>query len=626
MCGIVGIVRFDGQPVDAVALRRMGDALAHRGPDDADQWVDATVGLHHRRLSIIDIAGGRQPMSYDGCTLAFNGEIYNYVELREELRARGHAFRTASDTEVLLHAYAEYGPACVTRLNGMFAFLLYDAPRHRLVAARDHLGVKPLYWTADERRALFASEAKALLRAPGVTAAADEEALHDYMTFQLVLGERTLYRDIRKLLPGHVQIMDVDSGEWTTTRYWAPSFAIDRFHTREYFVTELRRLLEDSVRLQMRSDVAVGAYLSGGLDSSVVTVLAARAHGEALPTFTGAFREGPEFDETPYALAVAAHVRADPSVVLPTEQEFVDLLPWLVAQLDEPVAGPGAFPQYVVARHAAQRVKVVLGGQGGDEVFGGYARYLVAYLEQALKGAVYETNEEAEHIVSLQSIVPNLSSLREYVPMLQQFWGAGVFDPMDRRYFRLVDRSGGSLALLSPDFRAAHCEDAIFARFQTVFNHPETLSYFNKMTHFDLVTGLPALLHVEDRVSMAVSLETRVPLLDYRIVDLVTSMPPAMKFRGGELKHVFRRAVRDLLPAAVRERKDKRGFPVPLHLWARGRCHDFFADTLLSSACRTRGLFDPCAVETLLRTEPAFGRRLWGLLCLELWFRECIDG
>jgi asparagine synthase (glutamine-hydrolysing) len=323
---------------------------------------------------------------------------------------------------------------------------------------------------------------------------------------------------------------------------------------------------------------------------------------------------------------VARHVGADAHEVFPTEAEFCDLLPQLVWHMDEPVAGPGLFPQYMTARLAQRHVKVALGGQGGDEIFGGYARYLMAYFEQALKGAIFETNEEREHIVSLRSIVPNLAALQQYVPMLRQFWSDELFESMDRRYFRLIDRSGGALDLLTPDYRATYDREAIFARFQQVFNHPDTLSYYNKMTHFDMVTGLPALLHVEDRVSMAVSLESRVPLLDHRLADLVTSMPPGMKFKGGELKYMLRRAAQDVLPPVIMNRRDKMGFPVPLHLWARGLARDFFHDVLLSSRARTRGLFDPAAVERLLGHETAFGRRLWGLVNLELWHRQFIDG
>ncbi len=626
MCGFVGILTRNGARPEPGILTQMAAPIRHRGPDDEGQYVSEQVGFHHLRLAIIDLATGHQPMESDGLTIIFNGEIYNYVELRETLRKKGHTFRTASDTEVILRAYAEYGEDCVRHLNGMFAFLLHDTHKNVVLAARDHFGIKPLYFTRIGDELCFASEIKALLQHPRVPRRPDRDALNDYLTFQFVVGEATLFDGVRKLLPGHYQVIDLNTLQARTTKYWEPTFKLDPYHTEEYFIEELRRLLLDTVRLQMRSDVPVGAYLSGGMDSSLVTILASPHVGSRLKTFTGAFREGPEFNELEYAQEVARHVGADPHEVFPTEAEFCDLLPKLVYHMDEPVAGPGLFPQFIVSRLAKKHVKVVLGGQGGDEIFGGYARYLVAYVEQALKGAIFETNEEGEHIVSLRSIVPNLASLKQYVPMLKQFMGDDMFEAMDRRYFRLIDRSGGALGLLSSDFRAGYRQEAIFGRFQSVFNHPETLSYYNKMTHFDMVTGLPALLQVEDRVSMAVSLESRVPLLDYRIADLVTSMPPAMKFRGGEMKYILKRAIRHLLPAKILHRKDKMGFPVPLHLWARGRGKAFFQDVLLSSACRQRGIFDSAEVEKLLDREAAFSRRLWGLVNLELWHRQFMDG
>lgn len=632
MCGIAGVVNFDGSAVPIPLLEDMADALSHRGPDGEGQFAEGGVGLAHKRLAIIDLASGQQPMTSTRgtTTIVFNGEIYNYIELRAALVQRGHTFRTASDTEVILEMYAAHGPACVSMLNGMFAFLLYDRERQLVLAARDHFGIKPLYYTATARSLLFASEIKALLRHPEVRAEVDHAAVREYVTFQLVTGEQTLFKGVHKLLPGHYHVIDLASGRTHVEHYWEPRFVIDPDHTAEYFVAEVRRLLEDAVRLQMRSDVPVGAYLSGGMDSSIVTTLAAMELARVgstgpFQTFTGTFREGPAFDETRYAREVARAQHATMHEVVGTEEQFVDVMPRLVYQMDEPVAGPGLFPQYIVSRCAAKHVKVVLGGQGGDEIFGGYARYLVAYLEQALKGAIFETNEEAEHIVSLSSIVPNLPALREYAPMLRQFWRQGVFEPMDRRYFRLIDRSGGALSLFSADFRSCYDTEELFARFQRVFNHPDTQSYYNKMTHFDLVTGLPALLHVEDRASMAASLESRVPLLDHRIADLVASMPPGMKFRGGELKYVLRQAAGALLPASIAERKDKMGFPVPLHLWAKGKSRDFFADVLLSPTAQARGMFDTIEVEKLMSYEAAFGRRLWGLLNLELWFREFID-
>ena len=603
----------------------MAAVIAYRGPDADGRFAEGPVAMAHRRLSIIDLASGEQPMATERSVIVFNGEIYNYLELRDELRSLGRRFHTASDTEVILQGYEEWGPEVVPRLNGMFAFVLYDRTHRQALLARDHLGIKPLYLHTRGERVLFASEVKALLADPSVRAEADLDGISQYVTFQYVQGENTMFRGVTRLLPGEYRLIDLPTGQTRRIRYWEPRFQVDYDHSEKYFTERIRFLLEDAVRLQMRSDVPVGAYLSGGTDSSLVTTLAARRAGSRFQTFTGRFAEGPEFDESPYAKLVADAAGAQMHLITPTEEEFIELLPKLVWHMDEPVAGPGLFPQYTVSREAARQVKVVLGGQGGDEIFGGYVRYLVAYFEQAIKGAIYETNEEAEHIVSFSSILPNLAALKQYVPMMRQFWRSGLFEDMDRRYFRLVDRSGGALSLFSPAFRDRYRPEEMFLRFVEVFNHPDTKSYYNKMTHYDLVTNLPALLHVEDRVTMASSLESRVPLLDHRIVDLVASMPPGMKFRGGELKYILKRAIDGLLPDAVVARKDKMGFPVPLHLWARGRARDFFGDILLSSRSRARGLFDLGEVEKLMQHEGAFGRGLWGLLNLELWHRTFID-
>lgn len=626
MCGIVGIIHKNRRQVGYPVLSRMAEALNHRGPDDEGFLIEGPVGFYHKRLSIIDLVSGHQPMTAEGVSIVFNGEIYNYLELKEYLKHYGHEFATSSDTEVILRMYIHYGPDCVQYLNGMFAFLLYDRNKQILLTARDHFGVKPLYYYADSNHFLFASEIKALLCHPQVAAEPDYESIKDYLTFQFVLGRGTLFKNIWKLLPGSYQVIDLRSMEINTRRFWEPTFKIDTHHTEKFFISELQRLLDETVGIQLRSDVPVGAYLSGGMDSSIVTLIAAEKYPGCLKSFTGGFREGPEFNETEYAREVASACGSDIREIYPGESDFIELLPHLIYHMDEPVAGPGLFPQYMVSRLASNEVKVVLGGQGGDEIFGGYARYVVAYLEQALKGAIHETNDEGEHIVSLQSILPNLPYLKQYVPMICNFWQKEAFEPMDRRYFNLMDRSNGDLSLFGKDFFDQKGHEDRFSRFQETFNHPDTLSYFNKMIHFDLVTSLPALLHVEDRVTMANSLESRVPLLDYRITDLVASMPPSMKFKGAEMKYILKRAVKDLVPEKIMTRKEKMGFPVPLHIWAKNNAKDFFCDVLLSRSCRQRGLFNNAEVERLIEKENAFGRRLWGLLNLELWFQTFIDG
>jgi len=629
MCGIAGIANRDrGHAVDQAAVRAMMAAIAHRGPDDEGAYFDGAVGLGFKRLSIIDLTTGNQPIANEDETvwIVFNGEIYNYLELRRDL-SRHHLFRTHTDTEVILHLYEELGERCLERLNGMFAFVIWDSRQQRLFAARDRLGIKPFYWTCDAERFAFASEPKALLAGGAVAPQPDAHGLEEYLTFQFCLNDRTLFKDIRKLEPGsYLSFRPFRDAEPSVVRYWDFNYEVDTHHTEDYFIEQLLVLLQDSVRLQLRSDVPVGGHLSGGMDSSTVVCLAAPVYGGTFHTFTGGFREGPQYDETRYARLVAEHVKSAHHEVWPSARDFAEVMPWLIYMMDEPAAGPGVFPQYFVSKLARENVTVVLGGQGGDEIFGGYARYLVAYLEQVLKGAIFGTQEEGKYLVTWDNIAPNLSLLRQYQPMLQSFWGEGLFEEMDRRYFRLVSRMEDADALISSDTWNQQSRARMVESFQQVFNNPATKSYFNKMTNFDLKTLLPALLHVEDRTSMSVSLESRVPLLDHRIAELVTRMPPTTRFKGGDTKRVFREAVRALVPKEIFERKDKMGFPVPLAEWFAGPLRDFVHDILLSTRARQRGLYRMDGVEALLSKERKFGRQLWGLLCLELWFRAFVDG
>ncbi len=628
MCGIAGcLIRAADGAVDRATIEAMTDAIAHRGPDGTGIQVDGPVGLGHRRLAIIDIPTGAQPMSNEDGTvwIVFNGAIYNHVELRRELEPT-HAFRTQSDTEVIIHLYEDLGAACVERLNGMFAFAIWDARRARLFLARDRLGIKPLYWTMDGRRFGFASEIKALIAGGLCRPRVNPDALTEYLTYQFTMEDRTLFRDVHRLEPGcHLMFRPFDDARPAVRSYWDFGETIDEHHTFDYFRDRLRRLLEESVTLQLRSDVPLGAYLSGGTDSSVVTTLAAPRYPGAFHVFCGAFDAGPEYDESSYARLVAERAGAVYHEVRPTADDFCRLMPQLIRLMDEPAAGPGLFPQYCVSRLASESVKVCLGGQGGDELFGGYARYLVAYLEQCLKGAIFGTQRCDRYVVTWEAIQPHLSMLRTYLPMLQGFWQQGLFDDMDRRYFQLVTRDDGLDQVLTPDAWTRGDRDRAYDRFRQVFRKPAATSYFSRMTHFDMTTLLPALLHVEDRVSMGVGLESRVPLLDHRIAELVTGMPPIMRFEGGRSKHVLREAVQGLVPDRVLNRRDKMGFPVPFNEWIKGPIRDFVCDTLLGSAARSRGLYRTAELERQLTRTGKFSRLMWGILCLELWFQQFMD-
>lgn len=630
MCGICGILAPKVTDHDHVVVHNMMDKLRHRGPDGEGFVSNNSMAMGHRRLSVIDLEHGKQPMqSHDGrYSLTYNGEIYNYKELRQDLSAQGVEFKTNSDTEVLLNALIIYGNKVFNKLIGMYAFVFYDAQSGKALLARDEMGIKPLYYYFNDGRLIFASEIKALLADSTIQAQANETGLQQYFVFQFCLKDHTLFKDIKKLKPGcYVEINTHQINEPNQIRHWNCNFTINEEDTESDFIGNLDELINDSINLQLRSDVPLGTYLSGGIDSSLITALAAKKLESPVKSFHGRFAEGSDYDESAYAKMVTENSTAEYVEIVPTQDEFIQDLPKLIYHMDEPAAGPGLFPQYKVSQLASQHVKVILGGQGGDEIFAGYARYVVGYLEQALKGSIMDTQEEGKHLVTLSSIVPNLQVLKQYVPMMRQFWSKGLFEDMDARYFHLIDRSPDAAKLIKSDIMRPRVREEIFRDFQEEFNNADTSSYINKMTHFDLRHLLPALLQLEDRVSMSVSLESRVPLIDRRIVDLVTTMPPALKFAGGKTKHILKEISRQYIPEQVVNRTDKMGFPVPLREWMQqgSRTREFVSDILLSERCRQRGLFNQDELVKIISNESQFGRQLWGALCLELWHQIFID-
>ena len=628
MCGIAGAIHLRGEPIPDLArrLQVMNQLQAHRGPDGEGAWSHASgrVGLAHRRLSIIDLTpAGAQPMSdAAGDVITYNGEVYNYLELREQLGR--DAFRTTSDTEAILAAYRAWGIECPTHLRGMFAFALWDERAQRLVLARDRFGVKPLYWTLEGDVLHFASEAKALL--PFLPEArVDTRALHDYLVFQLYLEGKTLLQGVHELMPGHRLV--IEDGQVKIERYWEVYYDLDWDHTRRWFVERLRGLIEDSLKVHLRADVPVGAYVSGGVDSGIVASVAARMQPDTeFLGFHGKFSRGPQYDESSYARAIAAKRGMSLKEIDLGPKEFVESIEKVIYHLDFPVAGPGSFPQYHVSKLAARHRKVVLGGQGGDEVFGGYARYLIAYFEQCIRGAIDGTMHSGNFVVTYESIIPNLQVLRGYKPLLQKFWREGLFESHDRRYFRLIDRADTLADEIRWEALGAGYDP--FQTFERVFNakNVQKESYFDSMTHFDFKTLLPGLLQVEDRMSMAHGLESRVPLLDHPIVELAATIPSNIKFQDGTLKMLLLDTMGDELPQEVLTRKDKMGFPVPLTEWlASGEVLGFVSEVFTSRSSAERPFFDREAILAGLGTEAAFGRKVWGLLCLELWFQRFVD-
>jgi asparagine synthase (glutamine-hydrolysing) len=626
MCGIAGLLKLDHSSYINIDrhLSVMSKLIEHRGPDGNGTWSHGKghVGFAHQRLSIIDLShSADQPMTdRNGNWIVFNGEIYNYIELRNQLGEEN--FKTKSDTEVILFAYRKWGADCVNHLRGMFAFVIWDEAEHKLFCARDHFGIKPFYYTVKNNVFYFASEVKALL--PFIDISTDLEGFKDYLTFQLCLDGKTLFKNINELLPAH--LLTIKNGDLVVKRYWEVFYEPDYNHTSAYFEEELNSRLQDSIAMHLRSDVPVGAYVSGGIDSSTIASIASDLQKDGdMIGFTGKFSQyGPKFDESQYAEAVAKEKNFDLKSVDILASDFVSNIEKVIYHLDYPVAGPGSFPQFMVSKLASKHRKVVLGGQGGDEIFGGYTRYLVAYFEQCINGAIEGSMGNGNFVVTYESIIPNLVALKNYKPMLKDFWKDGLFESMDKRYFQLVNRAPTLDKEVNWEILEPYSSRATF---QNVFNgnNVKKESYFDLMTHFDFKTLLPALLQVEDRMSMAHGLESRVPLLDKSIVELAATMPADIKFKNGDMKHVFKKIVRPYLPEKILKRTDKMGFPTPLNQWLAGEASDFVHDIFSSRSALSRDLINNRMVLKGLETEGEYSRKLWGLLCLEIWQQQFHD-
>jgi len=625
MCGIAGAIHLKHQAIEGLAhkLHVMDGLIAHRGPDDAGVWASASksVGFVHRRLSIVDLSeDASQPMlGPNGEVLVFNGEIYNFVELRAQLKSKW-TFRTHSDTEVILAAYHVYGVDCVKHFKGMFAFALWDG--ETLFCARDHFGIKPFYYTVVDDVFYFASESKALLPfLPEIKT--QREAFVEYVTFQYPMGEQTLFDGVLQLEAAQALTMTpMGLKKW---KFWDVHFNIDYDATEADIQTRLEEILHESVALHLRADVQVGAYVSGGIDSSLIGLLSSKEKAKALPFFHGRFLESEAYDESRYAEAVAKRTGSKLHICDITQADFQNHLESIMYHLDFPVAGPGVFPQYMVSEMAAKHVKVVLGGQGGDEIFGGYARYLMAYFEQCIKAAIEGNYQQGNFVVTAESIIPNLEVLKAYKPMLKRFWKNGLFESLEKRYFALVNRA--------PDIQhEAALKDVeqqkVYQKFLNVFNAAKferAESYFDSMTHFDFKCLLPGLLHVEDRMSMAHGLEARVPFLYYPLIEFMATIPANIKFKDGRMKHLLKETFANLLPKEVTSRKDKMGFPVPLTEWMQGNMKSYVFDMLQAGQSRQNSYFDHKHVLEDFEKSPQFTRKQWGFLSYEVWQQQFHD-
>lgn len=626
MCGIFGVYQFKrtwGQDELSASLEVMKNLLLHRGPDGNDIWIDRNckLGLGQVRLAIIDLSSaGLQPMiAPNGTIIVFNGEIYNYIELRESLKDFWE-FHTNTDTEVILALYGKYGVGCLEYLRGMFAFVIWDPTNDTLFCARDRFGIKPFYYTCDNDKFIFASETKALL--PFLeNLETNQESLGEYIIFQYPIGAQTLFQNINQLLPGYYMLIQGDKK--FEKCYWTLNYNPDYYHTEKFFHEKLQELLLESVNLHLRSEVPVAAYLSGGIDSSLIAILANQEQGNINGVFHGRFAI-PGYDESNFANLVAKQIGQELQIAEITHKDFIENINKVIYHLDFPIAGPGSFPQFMVSKLAGEKVKVILGGQGGDELFGGYARYLIGYFEQCINAAIEDTYHNGNFVVTPESIIPNLKSLKEYKPLLKQFWKEGLFESLDKRYLRLINRAVDFGAEI--DNRLINFE-LIMKNFCAIFNASSVgkASYFDKMTHFDLKCLLPALLHVEDRMSMAHGLESRVPILDHKLAEFVANIPADIKFKDGRMKHLLKSVFSKTLPKELRERRDKMGFPVPLKEWFAGELKDFVYDTFDKETV-DRPLMNKKEIrDNIGNSGFSFSRKAWGLLSLELWYQNFHD-
>src|SRR3954447_3319254 len=632
MCGIAGIVasdRLDADDRDRVI--RMRDVIAHRGPDDSGIFLDAQAGLGHRRLSIVDVAAGHQPLSNEDGTawIAFNREIYNHADVRLTLEAAGHRYKTRCDTETIVHAYEQWGDACVDHLRGMFAFAIWDAPRRRLLLARDRLGVKPLYWALTGGRLLFGSQIKSILKSGLIRAQANETALPELLATRYLSGDETLFKGIHRLQPGQTLIFE--NGAVSIREYWDVPVGRESNEmagqSDRAIVARFRELLEEAVRIRLMADVPLGMFLSGGLDSSAIAALMARMIDRPLQTFSVAFEQR-AFSELDYARQVSTAINADSHEVVIDDQDFFGALPRLIWHEDEPIAHPSSIPLYFVSALARDHVKVVLTGEGSDELLAGYGKYPRA-LANWRAGAAYERFPSALRRWMASMVVPN-------VPGRMGRYAARSFLNMPRTpeamffdNFAAIGLSRQS-GLLSPGVARLATPERAYGPSRAFYDAPNGQSTtLDRLLYADMKTYLVELLMKQDQMSMAASIESRVPFLDHHLVEFAAGLPTRMKLRGLTTKWILREAVREVLPPEILTRK-KMGFPVPFGVWMRGAWKDTARDVSLDARSRQRGIINPPAVEQLISGHVAGTTNgadaIWSLLNLELWYRTHIDG
>src|SRR5215831_119719 len=623
MCGICGIVNFNvTEPVDPLLIERMTNAQAHRGPDDSGYFIEGNAGLGHRRLSIIDLSGGKQPIFNEDGSVAvvFNGEIYNYADLTADLIARGHNFATRSDTETIVHAYEEYGDSCMRDFRGMFAFAIWDRRRKRLLLVRDRLGIKPVYYYACKDFVVFASEIKSLLQHPDVPRQVDRQAVDLYLSLRYVPGPRTMFKNIFKLQPGHW--LTADENGIRTGKYWDLNYD----SLRGIDPDEFRHLLEEAVRLRLISEVPLGVFLSGGLDSTVMLALMTKINkGERVKTFSVGYEtsgrlqsEIEEANEFTFAREAAAHFNAEHHEFRMTARDFRDAIPVMISHLDEPMADPTCIPLYFISKLARNYITVVLSGEGADETMAGYTLYRKVLAIDKLR----KTAGPFAFAFPVMASLPVGDRVRAYLRRLGT--------PLESHYRGIVKGLSleTRLALTGED-RVRKADTRIDEIFRNYFNTVAGASFLNRMLYVDAKVWLPEdLLLKADKMTMATSVELRVPFLDHKLVEYLASSPDNAKVRGNQGKWILRESMGTAIPPSILHRA-KKGFPMPASAWFRTELREFVRDTLLSRSSACREYFSPQAIEGIVcrQEEGKFSgyQEIWSLIVFESWHKHFIE-
>jgi asparagine synthase (glutamine-hydrolysing) len=630
MCGIAGKIYLDGQgAVDPDLVDRMMAAITHRGPDGSGKYLSPPVGLGHTRLAIIDLKTGDQPMTNEtgSIWLTYNGEIYNYKELRKELLDRGHVFHSTSDTEVIIHAYEEYGPRCVERFRGMFAFALWDKEKQILFLGRDRVGIKPLYYVNTGRAILFASELKSLLCAGELEREVEPEAVHRFLTFLYLPGDMTLLKGIRKLEPGHYLI--VKQNQVSIHQYWDLQFSrgSDAENFQEKCV-ELEQLVRRTVKDYIISDVPVGVLLSGGVDSTVVLSCAVAETTKRISTFTIGFG-GQEFDdERPFAKMAATRFGTDHHEITISPDDFAGFLPTYVRHMEEPVCEAPAIALHFVAKLARERVKVVLSGEGGDEAFGGYQTYRNLVMLERLKKTAGPFKNLLSAGMARMGGINGFHRFRKYAPLFKTPLTAYYFSRVSTPFSYFNSRRE---ELCTREFLHGingNNEELIAGLFRRIDGQTANQPELNRMLYVDTKTWLPDdLLIKADKMTMANSLELRVPLLDHPVLEFAAGLPSSFKVKGLVTKRILKGAFKDRIPHEIIRRR-KTGLPVPLERWMRDDLRDYVDEILLDDRSLNRQYFHKSGIERLLKENAKGGslmKEVFSLLTLELWHREFVD-